>query len=136
MPLQKLEGDWDKLTLARTSGIITEDTSVSYWPIFSLSLSSKSPENSLQKLNSLQFTSCVYTIVVIFFILGLQIILFSSVVDLLTWSLNALTYSSMYDLFSWQNLCDKRQEFERVEFKIINNVKWFMSYDYCFIRTK
>ena len=36
LPLYKREGNWAKLAFAMTSGIVTGEAPVSYWPIFFL----------------------------------------------------------------------------------------------------
>ena len=53
-PLKKKEGNWGKLTFAKTSGIITENTLVSYCPFFFFTVPSNSPR-TLRKLAQSSF---------------------------------------------------------------------------------
>ena len=52
--LKKKEGNWGKLTFAKTSGIITENTLVSYCPFFFFTVPSNSPR-TLRKLAQSSF---------------------------------------------------------------------------------
>ena len=51
---KKKEGNWGKLTFAKTSGIITENTLVSYCPFFFFTVPSNSPR-TLRKLAQSSF---------------------------------------------------------------------------------